>query len=106
MDRSLKLVGEAVDGEQAVELAKRLEPDLIMMEIDMPGIDGLESARRIKGLNPGVKILLLSVLGDEAHVNAALASGADAFLPKDAPISEFLGCALALTRSFNPGKAN
>ncbi len=86
-----QVAGEASDGLEAVELVARLNPDLVLMDIEMPRMDGLEAARRIKAHNNGTSIILLSAVGDEAHRQAANRTGADAFLPKDARMGQALG---------------
>jgi two-component system response regulator DesR len=89
-DPALKVVGEAIDGEQAVQLAERLKPDVVLMNMEMPGIAGLEAARQLKARRRETRVVLLSALGDEAHQRAALDGGADAFLPKAAPVPEIM----------------
>jgi DNA-binding NarL/FixJ family response regulator len=86
-----QVTGEAADGIEAVELAARLKPDLILMDIEMPRMDGLEATQLIKAYNKGTRVVLLSALADEAHRQAAHRSGADAFLPKTAWMGETLG---------------
>ncbi|MGH9445037.1 MAG: response regulator [Terriglobia bacterium] len=87
-DPMLKVVAEAADGNEAVRLATQLDPDLVLMNIDMPQPDGLEVTRQIKASRPGTKVILLSSVGDSAHNRAAMDSGAEAFLAKDAPVAE------------------
>lgn len=77
-------IWEAEDGEEAVCLARLHHPDLVMMAMAMPRIDGLEATRLIKARNPEIKIIVMSVLTDPVYSRAALLSGADEFLPKTA----------------------
>jgi two-component system, NarL family, response regulator DegU len=86
-----QVAGEASDGLEAVELVDRLKPDLVLMDIEMPRMDGLEAARRIKAHNDETSVILLSAVDDDAHRRAAHRSGADAFLPKDARMGSALG---------------
>ncbi len=84
------MVGEAGDGEEAVRLARDLRPDVVLMDIGMPGLDGLEATRRIKADRPEARVIILTVHGEEAYRRAAGESGADAFLPKKALIALLL----------------
>jgi DNA-binding NarL/FixJ family response regulator len=93
-----QVAGEASDGVEAVELVAQLKPDLVLMDIDMPRMDGLEAARRIKARYDGTSVILLSAVADEAHRQAAHRSGADAFLPKNARMGHALGKFVARSR--------
>ena len=86
----LKVVGEAADGEEVVRLAQQSKPDVVLMDIDLPELDGLEAIRRIKAAQPGTKVIILSILEGETYRKAAAKLGADAFLLKGAEISELL----------------
>lgn len=83
MDPSLKLVGEATNGQEGVALAKDLDPDLILLDINMKGMGGLETLKAIKQEDVGSLILMLTVSDNEEDVLAALRSGADGYLLKD-----------------------
>ena len=86
----IDVVGEAVNGEQAVTLAGREQPDVLLMDIRMPGMDGIEATRRIVG-GPGteqVRVLILTTFDLDEHVYAALSAGASGFLLKDATPEE------------------
>lgn len=84
------VVGEASDGEQAVALARRERPDVMVMDIRMPVLDGIEATRRITGdpATEGVRVLVLTTFDFDEHVYAALAAGASGFLLKDATPEE------------------
>jgi len=86
----LKVVGEAADGAEAIEQAGRLAPDVVLMDVRMPGMDGLEATRRLAG--PGVaapvRVLILTTFDLDEYVYAALRAGASGFLLKDAPPEE------------------
>jgi DNA-binding NarL/FixJ family response regulator len=86
----IELVGEASDGEQALGLIARVRPDVVVMDLRMPRLDGIEATRRITAQHDGPRVLVLTTFGDDAHVYAALESGASGFLLKDAPPEEFL----------------
>jgi DNA-binding NarL/FixJ family response regulator len=83
----LQVVGEAVDGQQAVELARALQPDVVVMDMQMPGMSGFEATRRIRAAQPAVRIVILSAFNDEQYVYAAIQAGASGYLIKTAPIS-------------------
>ncbi|ASW57686.1 response regulator transcription factor [Plantactinospora sp. KBS50] len=84
-EADLDVVGEAGDGAEAVELARRLLPDVVLMEIRMPRMDGVTATRRIVAARLPVRVLLLSSLDLDEHVVGALRAGASGFLAKDAP---------------------
>src|SRR3989440_12915405 len=86
----LKVVGEAADGEEVVRVAHQLEPDVVLVDIDLRGTDAFDATQRIKARLPGTKVMMLSVLEGEVYRKAAAKHGADAFLLKTAEISQFL----------------
>ncbi|MFC2027836.1 response regulator transcription factor [Chloroflexota bacterium] len=86
----IEVIGQASDGEEAVKLALQLEPDLIIMDIMMPKLSGIDATKEIKTAFPGTAILLLSGYDNEPNVLAALRAGAAGFLSKGARSSEIL----------------
>jgi DNA-binding NarL/FixJ family response regulator len=80
----LEVVGEAADGEEAVALTERLGPDVVLMDIRMPGVDGIEATRRITTAHPEVRIVVLTTFDLDEYVFASLRAGASGFLLKDA----------------------
>ena len=82
----LELVGEAADGEQAVELARRHRPDVMLMDVRMPELDGIEATRRITADADlaGVRVVMLTTFDLDDYVHAAIRAGASGFLLKDA----------------------
>ncbi len=81
-----QVVGLANDGLEAVETARKLLPDVVIMDAQMPNMDGVEATRRIKQTTPGVGILLFSVFTD--YTEAGMAAGADGYLMKDCELEE------------------
>lgn len=82
------VVGEAVNGEDAVTAAGRLRPDVVLMDIRMPVLDGIEATRRIVRAQPDTRILILTTFGLDTYVYDALRAGASGFMLKDAPPEE------------------
>ncbi|WP_308195777.1 response regulator transcription factor [Dactylosporangium sp. AC04546] len=78
------VVGEAADGEQAVELAARHRPDVVLMDLRMPRLDGVEATRRILASQPAPRVVVLTTYADDEHILAALRAGALGYLTKDA----------------------
>jgi NarL family two-component system response regulator LiaR len=79
----LEVVGEAADGEAAVRLVQRLRPDVVLMDLLMPGVDGLEATRRIAALQLGTRILVLTSFATDDNVFPAIKAGALGYLLKD-----------------------
>ena len=82
------VVGEAADGEEAIREARRLRPDVVLMDIRMPVLDGIEATRRIVTNQPDAKVLILTTFGLDGYVFEALRAGASGFMLKDAPPEE------------------
>ena len=82
------VVGEAGDGREALALVASKNPDLVLLDITMPGLNGLEAAERIGREHPGTRVILLSMHASEEHVLRALRAGAAGYLPKDAALGE------------------
>jgi DNA-binding NarL/FixJ family response regulator len=80
----IEVVGSASDGEEAVALAGRLRPDVVLMDLGMPHCDGVEATRRLREHRPGTHVLVLTTYADDRSVVAALRAGARGFLTKDA----------------------
>jgi DNA-binding NarL/FixJ family response regulator len=86
----LESVGHAADGAQAVELARALRPDVVLLDLAMPVMDGFEAARRIKASGSGSRIVVLSVHAEQATRREALQAGADAFVVKGSSLETLL----------------
>ena len=93
-----KVIGEASNGEQALKLAQALQPDIILMDISMPGPDGIQITQQIKEIVPGVRILILTVHEDKGLLQAAIRSGASGYILKCAVESELVNAIRAVER--------
>jgi DNA-binding NarL/FixJ family response regulator len=82
------VAGEAADGQAAIALAARVRPDLVLMDIRMPVLDGIDATRQIVGAQPGARVLILTTFGLDSYVYDALHAGASGFMLKDAPPEE------------------
>jgi len=98
----MAVVGLGQDGFEAQTLARALRPDLIVMDLQMPGCDGLEATRRIKAEWPGATIVILTVSAAEEHLFAALEAGAAGYLLKNLQAEEFLGLLAGLEQGAPP----
>jgi two-component system nitrate/nitrite response regulator NarL len=83
LEHSLRVVGEAGDGRQGLELARRLQPDLILLDLNMRGLSGLDALKALKAADLDVRVIILTVSDHEDDVVAALRAGADGYLLKD-----------------------
>ncbi len=86
-EADLHVLGTAGDGERAVAFCERSRPDAVLMDIRMPGMDGIEATRRIKERWPGIRVLILTTFQDDESIHRALEAGADGYLLKSTPTS-------------------
>src|SRR5438874_10218282 len=84
METDIKVVGEARDGVEVQELARTLEPDIILMDINMPGADGVEATRQILKERPDMSVIILTMFREDEHVFQAIRAGASGYVLKDA----------------------
>jgi DNA-binding NarL/FixJ family response regulator len=89
-DRGIEVVGEADRGDSAVDLARALRPDLVIVDIRMPGLNGIEATRRIRELLPATRVLVVSAYEDEQYVLEAMSVGATGYLLKTASSRELM----------------
>ncbi len=92
----MEVVGEAGDGEEAIELATNLRPDVVIMDIAMPKVNGIEATRRIKELHPATAILILTAYDNEQYIFALLEAGAAGYLLKNVRRSELIDAVRAV----------
>jgi DNA-binding NarL/FixJ family response regulator len=100
------IAGEASDGESAVRLAGEQLPDVVILDISMPKMNGIEATRHIKERHPGINVLILTVHEDEAYVREIIRAGANGYILKNAEKQEILAAVKAVAageRFFSPG---
>jgi DNA-binding NarL/FixJ family response regulator len=86
----MEIVGEATDGREALDLADRLSPDLILMDVTMPNLNGIEATRKIKSKNPDIEIIALSLHSDRRYVLGMIDAGASGYLLKECAFEELV----------------
>jgi DNA-binding NarL/FixJ family response regulator len=90
VERDVEVVGEAGDGDAAMSLIRRLEPDVAVVDLNLPGMSGLELVGRLSQETPPSQVLVLTISGDDAHVTQAILAGACGYLLKDTSIDEIV----------------
>ena len=96
MDERVTVVGQATDGLEAVKIALALKPDVVLMDVKMPNLDGIEAARRIITENPKIKVLMLTTFEADNHVIQALKAGASGYDLKDSQAGAIVSSLLAV----------
>jgi two-component system invasion response regulator UvrY len=86
----IQVVGEAESGEQAIELARQHQPDVVLLDVNMPGIGGVETTRRLLQSVTGIKVLAVSGLSEEPYPSLLLKAGASGYITKGAPLDEMV----------------
>jgi DNA-binding NarL/FixJ family response regulator len=89
-EEGVTVLGEALDGEDAVEQTRALQPDVVLMDINLPRLNGLEATQRIKGLFPKINVVLLTAYDDEEQIYHAIRAGASAYHAKDVAPQQLL----------------
>jgi DNA-binding NarL/FixJ family response regulator len=86
----VEVIGEAADGREAIKLAEKLNPDIILMDVSMPGLNGIEATRQIRAAQPHIRVLMLSMHTAGPYVFESLRAGAAGYILKDATFAELL----------------
>ena len=105
---AMELVGEATTGDSAVELATQLQPDVVLMDIKMPGLNGIEATRKIVHTSPQIRVLVVTMFEDDASVFTALRAGARGYVLKDIDQDDLIHAIQAVGRGeaiFSPAIA-
>jgi DNA-binding NarL/FixJ family response regulator len=102
LGRGVQVVGTGRDGVEALELARKLRPDVILMDIEMPKMDGLAATRLIKAEMPDIKVVVLTMSAKESHLFEAIKSGAAGYLLKTQDTEEFFGLLLGMANGEAP----
>ncbi|HAZ07201.1 MAG TPA: DNA-binding response regulator, partial [Elusimicrobia bacterium] len=89
-EKNIQVIGEAADGREALRLVKKLKPNVVLLDIKLPHMDGIEATRQIHKDCPTTNVLILSGYEDEAHVMEAIQAGANGYLSKMLPASELV----------------
>ena len=89
-EADIEVIGEADDGRQAIDLALRLRPDIVVMDVRMPVLSGIEATRRIREAMPKVQVLVLTAYDDDQYIFSLLQAGASGYLLKTAPMNELV----------------
>jgi two-component system, NarL family, response regulator NreC len=97
-DSLFEVVGEASNGREAVELTESLQPHIVVMDVAMPQLNGLEAAAQVQKIAPGSKIIILSMYRDETYILRALTAGARGYLLKDTAEDEIVPAVRAVIR--------
>lgn len=100
-ERDLVVVGESGDGSETVELVEKLQPDILILDLIMPSLNGLEVARKVRKSSPDTRVVILSAHGDEMSVMKALKSGAIGFVKKPSNPDELI-CAIRKAILYEP----
>ena len=98
----LEIVGEAGDGEVGVALAQTLRPDVVLMDLRMPGMSGVEATRRLRGLVPETRVLVLTTFEDDDEVLAAIEAGAAGYMLKASPAEKLVEAICTVMRGGSP----
>ena len=90
LEDDILIVGEAADGQEAQELAAELQPDIVLLDINMPRVTGIQAAQELRRAHPNLGIVMLTMFAEDEIVEEALAAGADGYLRKDTPFDDLV----------------
>ena len=97
-DSRVEVVGQALDGQDAVKQAAKLKPDVVLMDLKMPNVDGIEATRQITEADPGIKVLILTTFETDSNVIQALKAGASGYVLKDST-ADAIACSIVAVTS-------
>jgi DNA-binding NarL/FixJ family response regulator len=95
-DERVEVVGQAADGAEAIDQARKLKPDVVLMDVKMPTLDGIEATRRIVEAMPTVRVLILTTLETDSQVIQALKAGASGYVLKDSSVAAIISSLIAV----------
>jgi DNA-binding NarL/FixJ family response regulator len=98
----IEIVGQAADGQAAIDLARQLKPDVILMDIQMPGVDGVQATQAIRSIWPHTQIIILTTFSDDEYLMAGLRAGAIGYLLKDMPSEQLAAAIRTAARGESP----
>ena len=101
-EQDMEVVATAESGEQALELAERTNPDIVLMDLSMPGIGGIQATERLVRQQPDVRVIMLTSFGGHERMVEALKSGAVGYVVKDTPPAEMLRAVRSIARPGSP----
>jgi len=97
-DERIEVVGQAADGEEAIKLARSLDPDVVLMDVSMPVLDGFEATREIRAVSEGVRVLMLTGSNSRDDVDRSREAGASGYVTKDRIASELVATIVEVTK--------
>jgi DNA-binding NarL/FixJ family response regulator len=97
-DDRIEVVGQAADGEEAIKLARSLDPDVVLMDVSMPVLDGFEATREIRAASEGVRVLMLTGSNSRDDVDRSREAGASGYVTKDRIASELVATIVEVTK--------
>jgi two-component system, NarL family, response regulator DesR len=98
IDERIRVVGAARSGREAVALAEALNPDVVLMDVHMPSMDGIKATRRVRRVSPKSRVLIVSATRSAEVAGTALAAGAERYLTKDTPVVQLIDAIVAQQR--------